>query len=419
MELTPNNTAVAVRCSFDGTVEEVIYDELGPHSPLMPGREFASIATPFHIRKARRFLEAVLASSSALDWELNVALPDGVTPLFFSGCDADPGILIFGTKEPLTATLPEKLTEYAEKDSGSLARAFKELEKLRKGRTAVERKLQGEISRLNHAMDRPQADSEAKNPPRSIHSRYLELIEMTVHDLRNPICGILASIEYLLEDASKNLQEQHLNLLKSIESSSQLMLRRLQDMVEISRLEATKGRLRFHSTDIAGLLENALTVNRPLANSKRVSLEGTAGSAVPAVLADTVKISQALNWLVAYTILCSEADHRVEVDITAQPDHVVITLRNEGLSPLGHGLTSVFDPSLATRPKAGLSSRRAALLLSTARRIVDGHGGTITIDEEAGPGWVVTLTLPISPARSSTTGTPQAPANWRAKSTGK
>jgi hypothetical protein len=113
MELVPGSSAVAVRCGLNGALEEVIYDKLGFQSRLTPGGEFAAIIAPVHLRKATRFLEAVRATGSALDWELRVALPGGVIPLFFSGRVAGLGVVIVGAKEPLSESTQGKTERYA------------------------------------------------------------------------------------------------------------------------------------------------------------------------------------------------------------------------------------------------------------------------------------------------------------------
>ena len=78
----------------------------------------------------------------------------------------------------------------------------------------------------------------------------LQLLELAAHDLRNPISGILAAGQYLLEDAGAVLDEQHLAMLQSIDSSSRTMLRLIDDVIELANLESGELRLEIRATEI-------------------------------------------------------------------------------------------------------------------------------------------------------------------------
>src|SRR5215467_11692541 len=96
MSISPDSAAVIVLCRPDGTLAEVIYDELG----LKTVPNFSSLFHPSSARKARRFLRVAVASHSALDWELNLSLANGIAPLFFCAAMTSRGIVMIGMKEP-------------------------------------------------------------------------------------------------------------------------------------------------------------------------------------------------------------------------------------------------------------------------------------------------------------------------------
>ncbi len=373
--LIAGRSAVAIRCGPNGVVKTVLYDDLGLRQQLTPGHDFRAIVAPLHWQKGMRFLDAVRAGSS-MDWELNVTLPNGVTPLFFSGCVTHFGMIIVGTKEPLSQAWPHKLAQFARRHSKSLAVALK----------AIGEPTQAVVAERK----RPASD--------------LRLLEMAAHDLRNPISGILASSQYLIEDAGRILSERHLSLLRAIESSSRLILRLLQDMLEIPSIKSSKPQLEFHTTDISPLVADAVAANDSLAESKRVHLELQIEEPIPAVQADPVKIGNALNWLLANAIFCCQADVKIEVRVDARPPFAVITLQEEGAGMVAHDLTSLFASSRRNRRGRGLSEELAALTLDNAMRIVEGHRGTIKVDDDEIRGSAVTIILPASQEEAGTTG---------------
>ena len=383
MDPMPCNSAVAVRCGLNGLLKEVIYDQLGLHSELTPGSEFAAMVAPIHLRKATRFLQTVRVTGSALDWELHVALPEGLTPLFFSGCIAGLGVVIIGSREPLSEGTRRKSARYSD--------GLSKKQDVRKvSRPKIERRV---LRAAAYPGDAPRSDSETGT------GKSLLWLEIAAHDLRNPISGILAATQFLIEDAGRTLQAHQVTLLRSIESSSQFVLRLLQDLSEIPALESGKLKFDFYLTDFGALVESAVLANRPLAASKRVNIELKVERPAPAVLADPLKIGHALNTLLSSAVRCSPAEAKIEVRVGARAEHAVVTLRCEDPGNLARNLTSFFRSSRGGR-KAGLSEERASLALGMAKRIVAGHRGTIQVGGDAAKGSVLTLNLPISAEES-------------------
>jgi hypothetical protein len=383
MDPMPRNSAVAVRCGLNGALKEVIYDQLGLHSELTPGCEFAAIVAPIHLRKATRFLQTVRSTGSALDWELHVALPEGLTPLFFSGCVAGLGVVIIGAREPLSETTRPSIARDPGRNSEGLPARSKSAAVRRASKPKLEHRVQPAASL---ASETPGSERET--------GKSLVWLEIAAHDLRNPISGILAATQFLIEDAGRILQAHQITLLRSIESSSQFVLRLLQDLSEIPALESRNLQFDFYLTDMVPLVESAVLANRPLAASKRVNLELNVERPAPAVLADASKIGHALNTLVASAVRCSPADAKIEVRVGARGGHAVVTLLSEDPGNLARDLTNLFHSTRGNR-KNGLSEERAALTLAMAKRIVAGHRGTIEVGEEAAQGSVLTLSLPI------------------------
>lgn len=403
--LRSDNAAVAVLCRPSGILLEVVYDELGLQHSLTPGREFSSVIAPFHRRKAHRFLRTMRAGGSALDWELGLSLSHGIVPLFFSGCITNRGIVIIGAKEPLTAgTIPGGLAK-TEKHADSMAPAIQELRVRKEEKAKVERRLEQQLLRLSEALSASAKGVKERRPERPRGSQHLRLLEIAAHDLRNPISGVLAATEYLIEDAGRVLEPHHLALLYSIESSAQLMLRLLQDMVEIPTMSPRKVRLELHSTDLPLLIEHAVASNASVAESKRVKIEVRMGKPLPALMADAGKLTAAVEGLLYSAIRSSQPATVIGLEVTADPEQVILTLRHHPSSDSADLIKSLFHPTLNARPRRGLSDQRAELALAHMRRVVAAHHGTVEYQSGRGPESVVTLALPLSARVKSRTRT--------------
>src|SRR5437868_2049315 len=124
----------------------------------------------------------------------------------------------------------------------------------------------------------------------------MQLLEVAAHDLRNPISGILAAGQYLVDDAGSVLDEHHLALLESIDSSGRSMLRLIDDVIELSHIESGTLRLDIQATDIQPLLHRALLSTQPAADRKKVKLDVVAGTngPLPALDIDPARVFRAL-----------------------------------------------------------------------------------------------------------------------------
>jgi signal transduction histidine kinase len=398
MALTPQNAAVALLCRSNGTLTEVIYDEIGLPPRFAPGSDFTALVVASNLRKATRFLRTIQASRSALDWELNVKLPHGVTSLFFSGCVTDGGLVIIGTKEALAASaLPERLLAAAETASANVKQALTDLSVRREARAASQRTLSQRLSELEQFLARSQSEAaDAGLPARRLGSKQIRILEMAAHDLRNPISGVLAASQFLLEDAATRLEEHQIALLRSIGASSRLMLRLLEDMLEIPSIDSSGMKMYLQVTDIRSLVEQSVAMIRPLAEARYVRIEVSADAEVPTLAADPVRMSQALHDLLASAIRWSQSGGKVTVSVSARRDYAVVSILNENPESAAEAFKHLLAPVDLRRLKGGLAEARTALTLANVKRTIDAHRGVIQSDNDVDKGTTVTVMLPIS-----------------------
>ena len=364
MVLPLHNAALAILCRRDGTVIEVLHNEFDLTSPLAPGRHFKGIVADPSVRKAGRFLRTARAHHSALDWQLDVRLAHGITPLFFSGSLTGAGIVILGTKDSLaTPSVP--------------------------------------IVKSGTVGARQPDEPKTQRHSRKAGSEQLQILEIAAHDLRNPIGGILAASEFLIEDAANVLEEHHLALLRSIKSSSELVLNLIDQMLEMPLMEAEKPKMYLRSTNIVSLVDQSVAMSRPLAESKNIRLEVNTRCPIFEIYVDPLKMTQAITALLTNEIRCSRPGGKIEILVEASDDTSTLTVRDQGPGISADDLRTLFDPLESNRPKRGLKEARTALTLAIVKRIVEAHGGTIGVESELGKGSSFTLRLVSRSVRAS------------------
>jgi signal transduction histidine kinase len=225
----------------------------------------------------------------------------------------------------------------------------------------------------------------------------IQLLEIVAHDLRNPISGILAAGQYLLEDAGAVLDEPHLAMLQSIDSSSRSMLRLIDDVIELASIESGEMRLDIKTAEIQPLMHQAVSMSQAAADRKRVRLvmDFDGKSPPPPLSIDPVKIYHAIDSLVASTVKFSRPGSKIEIGVGSRAGKATIWLRTDGSCISAGALRSLFNPfrkNRATRP--GVEGG-TALSLAKAKRIVEVHGGVTHVHSGEAKELTIRLTLPL------------------------
>jgi signal transduction histidine kinase len=224
------------------------------------------------------------------------------------------------------------------------------------------------------------------------------LLRVVAHDLRNPISGILAASEYLIEDLP-DASEDHLALLQAIYSSSQFMLHLIDDLLEISATGSANLEFTFQPTDLVLLVKQDVVLNRLLAERKRVRMVLAAHGTIPLVPADPQKIYQVIDKLVTNAIKFSHPDSGIEIQVGVEDDSAIVSVRDHGTGFPAEELKRVLRPFPSSQSLDQLGPA-PAYGLPHITRIVEEHGGHVRVESELGQGSTFTVSLPLTQASS-------------------
>ena len=226
-------------------------------------------------------------------------------------------------------------------------------------------------------------------------SRFLASV---AHELRTPLHAILIAGELVHDPPAGPLTGDEVRALGvTIESSGRHMVSLIDDLVDLSRIEA--GRLDLRPTQVmlgVVLAEVASNLART-AEIGGIALDLPEGPG-PAVFADPVRLRQILTNLVANALKFTERGGRVRVDVGSTRAATRITVHDTGIGIAPEDLERAFLPfeqvSRTSTPGAGLG-------LAISRSLAELHGGELSATSEPGVGSAFTLTLPRRPQAGS------------------
>ena len=221
-----------------------------------------------------------------------------------------------------------------------------------------------------------------------------DVLAMVSHDLRNPLNLVLTSGSFLLETAD-GLAPAHRAQLELIHRAAGQMHRLIEDLLEVSGIEAGHLPIQPRPEPVEPLLREACSLMRHEADAQEITLTYDVGDALPTVLADRGRILQVFGNLLGNALKFTPRTGTVRVSAALEDGAVRFAVRDTGPGIEGADLPYVFD-----RFWQAQRSRRggAGLGLAIARGIVEAHGGTIDAESELGRGSVFSFTLPVAPA---------------------
>ena len=226
------------------------------------------------------------------------------------------------------------------------------------------------------------------------------VLGVVVHDLRNPLNTITMQASLLeREGPEPERRDQKARLV--IMRAARRMNRLIQDLLDVSRVEAGELRMEFTPLSAADLVREAFEANAPLAAAAGLELSLDLTDDVGDVLGDRLRLLQVLDNLLGNALKFTPRGGRIVVRVSASRKEVRFAVADTGSGIAPEGLAHVFDPFWQATARAGRLG--AGLGLPITKGIVEAHGGRIWVDSAVGMGSTFSFTIPAAPASDSHT----------------
>ena len=242
---------------------------------------------------------------------------------------------------------------------------------------------------------------------RELDALKMQFFANMSHELRTPLALILGSSERLITDIDLSGETRH--NAEVVARNARLLLRHVNDLLDLAKLEARKMQVQYEPVDLAELVRHTAEHFDALASERRVSFVIQTPEGLPAQL-DAEKVQRVLLNVLSNAFKFTPAGGSIRVVLAESP-----TAAAEGAAHVpravisvldsGHGVPNEQRETIFERFRQGLigATRRfggTGLGLAIAKDFVELHGGTITVGDAPGGGAAFVIEIPLVPLRS-------------------
>ncbi len=390
MTRRPTTRALVLRCDASGRIEQVLNDDFGLADLAARRSGLADLVDPASAKKAHRFLDAITSTGAAHDWELNLLLGEGIVLLHCTGVSLPGGGFIV-----LAATSPGDALACASEPGAERASAGRTLRTHEDDLDQLAQ-VNNELATLHRELARKSADLARANEQKG------QLLGMAAHDLRNPLGVIRGYAAFLVGDDGPPLEKEHAEFLGIIRSSAEFMLHLVEDLLDVSQIDAGRLEIEREVVDLVGLVRRIVALNQVLVQKKPIELRFDPALPVLEIAVDPRRIEQVLNNLISNAAKFSPAGSRVDIRVERVGDDAAIRVADHGQGIPEAELGRLFRPFGRTSVRSTAGEKSTGLGLAIARRIVEAHGGRIRVESEVGKGTTFEVALPIAAGETAT-----------------
>ena len=279
----------------------------------------------------------------------------------------------------LIESVNEMLEQIQQRDT-ALQRAHAELEHRVQERTT-------QLAAANKELDLRNREVERAT---KLKSKFLASMS---HELRTPLNAIVGFSDLLAEQTAGELNEKQKRFVNHIKQGSAHLLQLINDILDLSKIEAGQLELRSERFQINEALPEVLSTIRPLAMAKQITVRHTLESDL-AVYADRVRFKQILYNLLSNAVKFTPKDGGISIECAGDGEFISISVTDTGIGIRPEDQGIIFEEFRQVEGSRDSTQEGTGLGLAITKRLVEQQGGKISLTSEPGKGSRFTFTLP-------------------------
>jgi PAS domain S-box-containing protein len=220
------------------------------------------------------------------------------------------------------------------------------------------------------------------------------------HELRTPLNAIVGFSDLLADEIPGELNGKQKRFVNHIKQGSAHLLQLINDILDLSKIEAGQLELRCEDFQLKDALPEVLSTIRPLGMIKNIQVQHKLKTDF-SVYADRVRFKQVLYNLLSNAVKFTPKDGRIDIDCVEKGNEVCISVTDTGIGIRAEDQAIVFEEFRQVEGNTDTANEGTGLGLAITKRLVEQQGGKISLESEPGKGSRFTFTLPTGSRTSS------------------
>jgi signal transduction histidine kinase/CheY-like chemotaxis protein len=263
-------------------------------------------------------------------------------------------------------------------------------EALRKVHDELEKRVQARTAELGAANKALELQNREVERATRLKSKFLASMS---HELRTPLNAIVGFSDLLAEQTAGQLNDKQKRFVNHIKQGSSHLLQLINDILDLSKIEAGQLELRCEDFKVKDALPEVLSTIRPLAMAKNIQVRHTMETDW-AVYADRVRFKQILYNLISNAVKFTPKEGRIDIDCHEDGNSVRISVTDTGIGIRPEDQAVIFEEFRQVEGAADTAQEGTGLGLAITKRLVEQQGGKIAVESSPGKGSRFTFTLP-------------------------
>jgi PAS domain S-box-containing protein len=242
---------------------------------------------------------------------------------------------------------------------------------------------------------------EAKEHAEIANRSKSEFLANMSHELRTPLNAVIGFSEMIMGRMLGPIgNTKYLEYAKDINASGQHLLALINDILDLSKIEAGKLELHEQVVDVTEVLGASMTLVKERAEEAELNLEMYVSNGLPAIVADQIKVKQAIINLLSNAVKFTGPGGTVSVHAYIETDgNLAIRVADTGAGIAAEDILRVMEPFGQTDNSLTRQHQGTGLGLPLSKALIELHEGTLVLESELGVGTTVTIRFPAERVR--------------------
>jgi PAS domain S-box-containing protein len=246
-----------------------------------------------------------------------------------------------------------------------------------------------ELSTANQQLELRNREVERANRLKS------EFLASMSHELRTPLHTIIGFSELLAEELEGPLNEKQKRFMSHIHQDSLHLLELINEVLDLSKIEAGRLELRLETFDMIAAVDEALSSAKALGAQKSIAIESRVPGGI-SLYADRLRVKEILYNLLSNAVKFTPDGGKIRIEATLEPASITISIVDTGIGIAADEHESVFNKFYQVGSTTKGVREGTGLGLAITKRLVEQHGGKIWVESEPGKGSRFSFTLPLT-----------------------